>query len=493
MMKHVVSLKVVCGCAVASMALGTIAQGQVRPTFSIDVQSAQSGAPGPVNGILEGFGSGIRIDEGSILTPARPGPPGPNPPSFAAFGPLPPPGLMVGALPGAAGSVPGGLGIVPAGPLGGAVELDALSYGHDYGIELMFSVDEWAGGDFMLPPAPPNVLSEGALSGVFDAAADVFRYNGLVARTAPPPPALRPGNKDFIDGNGFPSPAVGLPGLGLLEPMPPGCGPACNGDNLDALDLNSRLIDVQGPIFFSLDSQFPDPLDGPFVNTGTAVGNGFSGSDIIVSRAGGVPAIYAIAGSLGLDLQGFDTDDLDALILQDNGDGLYDPAIDRILFSVRRGSAVIGSPDSMFGVPIEEGDVLSVPLPGGASPFPSIYIAAEALGLGTVRSGTNELTPFGDELDALDLFLLGDLDGDGFVGIADLNIILGNWNAPIPPGNPSADVNNDGFVGIADLNIVLGNWNAGAPLPPGGAAAVPEPATLAVIGLAGVVLLRRRR
>ncbi len=82
----------------------------------------------------------------------------------------------------------------------------------------------------------------------------------------------------------------------------------------------------------------------------------------------------------------------------------------------------------------------------------------------------------------------GDLDGDGFVGISDLNLVLGNWNQNVPPGDPSADPSGDGFVGIADLNVVLGNWNAGTP-PTGNA--VPEPATATLLGIAVIAMLKR--
>jgi len=86
--------------------------------------------------------------------------------------------------------------------------------------------------------------------------------------------------------------------------------------------------------------------------------------------------------------------------------------------------------------------------------------------------------------------LTGDLDGDGFVGINDLNIVLGNWNQNVPPADPLADPSGDGFVGINDLNVVLGNWNAGTPPPAG--SAVPEPASIALLSLGGLAVLGRR-
>ena len=94
----------------------------------------------------------------------------------------------------------------------------------------------------------------------------------------------------------------------------------------------------------------------------------------------------------------------------------------------------------------------------------------------------------------INLPLEGDLDGDGFVGIADLNIVLGNWNQTVAAGDPLAgDPTGDGFVGIEDLNLVLGNWNAGTPPnTPGSNTNIPEPGTLVLLGLSVSALPRRR-
>jgi hypothetical protein len=84
----------------------------------------------------------------------------------------------------------------------------------------------------------------------------------------------------------------------------------------------------------------------------------------------------------------------------------------------------------------------------------------------------------------------GDFDGDGFVGIMDLNIVLSNWNQNVPAGGMSSgDGSGDGFVGIDDLNIILGNWNAGS-LPPG--LAVPQPAAMVVMVVGATGLIGRR-
>ena len=87
------------------------------------------------------------------------------------------------------------------------------------------------------------------------------------------------------------------------------------------------------------------------------------------------------------------------------------------------------------------------------------------------------------------LLIQGDLDGDGFVGVNDLNIILINWNQHVTPGDLlKGDPTGEGFVGVNDLNIVLTNWNNG--IPPSDAITTPEP-TSVILFVIGTGLLTR--
>jgi outer membrane protein assembly factor BamB len=90
----------------------------------------------------------------------------------------------------------------------------------------------------------------------------------------------------------------------------------------------------------------------------------------------------------------------------------------------------------------------------------------------------------------LEAVLVGDLNGDGYVGIDDLNIVLGAWSQSVPPADEAADPSGDGFVGSADLNIVLRNWGAGTP-PNAEVIAIPEPTSAAL--MTGIAMLVSRR
>ena len=88
--------------------------------------------------------------------------------------------------------------------------------------------------------------------------------------------------------------------------------------------------------------------------------------------------------------------------------------------------------------------------------------------------------------------IAGDLDGDGFVGNDDLQLVLGNFNTSVPMlAFSQGDANGDAFVGIDDLNAVLNNWNNGTP--PSVSATIPEPSALALLSLGGLAMLRRTR
>jgi len=139
----------------------------------------------------------------------------------------------------------------------------------------------------------------------------------------------------------------------------------------------------------------------------------------------------------------------------------------------------IGDTDLDGAVSQADADLLATTLVGGTDQ-PQFDVDAN----GTVNQA---------DLDLLNALILGDIDGDGFVGIADLNVVLGNWNQNVPPGDPLADPSGDGFVGIDDLNAVLAAWNAGSPPPPATGATLPEPASLALLGLGAAMVFSRRR
>jgi hypothetical protein len=88
----------------------------------------------------------------------------------------------------------------------------------------------------------------------------------------------------------------------------------------------------------------------------------------------------------------------------------------------------------------------------------------------------------------LRIFHPADANGDNAVNLSDLGILSGNWGGT---GKTWAqgDFTGDGAVALGDLGILAGTWGWSAPSP----APAPEPATLSLLGVGGLAVMRRRR
>ena len=121
--------------------------------------------------------------------------------------------------------------------------------------------------------------------------------------------------------------------------------------------------------------------------------------------------------------------------------------------------------------------------------------------VGVFDNGLLGLTSFaGQPVDAdsvlVSLAHLGDANDDGIVDLQDLSIVTNNWQQN-RDNWAAGDLNRDGVVDLGDLSIVTNNWQQTSSLslaPAGQAfAAVPEPATLALLIPAFLLFKSRRR
>ncbi|MFN3166679.1 MAG: sialate O-acetylesterase [Phycisphaeraceae bacterium] len=92
--------------------------------------------------------------------------------------------------------------------------------------------------------------------------------------------------------------------------------------------------------------------------------------------------------------------------------------------------------------------------------------------------------------------LPGDTDNDGDIDDSDLGTAFSNYTGPLAPGTggktaADGDTDGDGDVDDSDLGTAFAGYTG--PLGPTAGQTVPEPAGLALIGLGGLALARRRR
>jgi hypothetical protein len=90
----------------------------------------------------------------------------------------------------------------------------------------------------------------------------------------------------------------------------------------------------------------------------------------------------------------------------------------------------------------------------------------------------------------LSVALLGDADMNGVVDAADYIALKRHMGQGSGAARANGDLDRDGDVDFNDLQILMGNFGAVGGSAP---ATTPEPATLALLALGGLVMLRRRR
>ena len=87
--------------------------------------------------------------------------------------------------------------------------------------------------------------------------------------------------------------------------------------------------------------------------------------------------------------------------------------------------------------------------------------------------------------------LPGDVNFDGIVNGLDISVVGSHW---LRSGNGiQGDANYDGIVNGLDIAQIASHWLTSVPAAPSSTASVPEPATIILVAIGGIVLLNCRR
>lgn len=201
-------------------------------------------------------------------------------------------------------------------------------------------------------------------------------------------------------------------------------------------------------IYFSLEAGSPSLSTMPGVGSAASI---YRDDD---PNGSGTETVYVDPATIGLQLD----DNIDAVLIFENGIPHFQQGGDKILFSLAPSSPSLG----LF---LNSGDVLTS---RGAGVF-AVFCTADNLGLGADPNGDNlnmlDYLPTDDVLPAVNQWAIGNvndpcrcnLDGDTSVGLGDLAELLSAYGKCL--GDPeyiaAADLYLDGCIELADLSELL--------------------------------------
>ncbi|RMF76830.1 MAG: hypothetical protein D6744_12000 [Planctomycetota bacterium] len=365
------------------------------------------------------------------------------------------------------------------GLLSDADEVDGLSLVH-IGFNplatwsLLFSVDRETIG---IVPPDPNLVALGLPFNVLDQAqknqqaADVFMglrsFNRFGPLPAPRPLRAPASNNTLLLNQGD---ASGIDvGVGPDVSPTVSVSPSARQSRLDAGTGSTPTAagrrGVGEILAFSLAAGSPSLPSLPGTQSGADIYLAFIPSD--PNDPNTVVQLYAAPIDLNLD----PLDELDALIVFDDGDFVFDPFQDQVIFSLARGSPSLGGVASAA-------DVFTT-TPGGVN----LFASANLLGLGFTPDPNDPNNLLDDNIDMLDfvdcpdapacirdralgtlcLPCEGDVNGDDVVDLTDLAILLANFDIPFGATRNQGDLDGDGDIDLTDLAILLAFFDVPCP------------------------------